>query len=313
MRSISIIAAIVSVSLASATVWAQRQDVAINDTQVFPESVTSSRDGAIIFGSTSKGTIYRAAPGATTANAWIQPATGGLQRVLGVFADDRANTLWVCSSAGAAAPGAAPSGETAVKTFDLASGAFKASYAFPGGRGTCNDIAIAQDGTAYATDTSGARILRLKRGASALDQWAADPALGSVDGIALLADGAVYANTFSTGTLVRIGVGTDGTAGPVTKLTTSRPLVRPDGMRSVGPHTLLLVEGDGHLDEVTIDGNNAEIRTLKDGFTGPTAVTIVGGDAFVLEAKLNYRSDPNLRGQDPGPFRVLPVAYPASR
>ena len=42
--------------------------------------------------------------------------------------------------------------------------------------------------------------------------------------------------------------------GPIVKLEPSRPLMGPDGMRSVGGKTMLLVEGAGRLDEVTIDG-----------------------------------------------------------
>src|SRR5262245_24506993 len=175
-RAVPVIAVL---GLLSCAIEAQRHEIVVNDTQVFPESVTSTREGAVIFGSTTKGIIYRAATGAASAIPWIQPASGGLQRVLGVFADDRTRVLWVCSSAAPAAPGGAQSGETAVKSFDLQTGAFKTSYAFPGGTGTCNDIATASDGTMYATDTSGARVLRLKPGATALDQWAADRQLAS--------------------------------------------------------------------------------------------------------------------------------------
>jgi hypothetical protein len=82
-------------------------------------------------------------------------------------------------------------------------------------------------------------------------------------------------------------------------------------MRSVGSKTMLLVEGAGRLDEVTINGDKAEIKVLKEGLTGPTAVTLVGGMAYVAEAKLNYRNDPKLG--DPGPFRAVAVAYRAPK
>ena len=112
---------------------------------------------------------------------------------------------------------------------------------------------------------------------------------------------------------MRIPVKADGSAGAVTKLDTSRPLQTPDGMRSVGSKTMLLVEGAGRLDEVTINGDKAEIKVLKEGLTGPTAVTLVGGMAYVAEAKLNYRNDPKLRDQDPGPFRAVGVPYRAPK
>jgi hypothetical protein len=98
------------------------------------------------------------------------------------------------------------------------------------------------------------------------------------------------------------------------KLETSRPLSRPDGMRSVGPNTILLAEGEGRVDEVTVNGEKAEIKTLRDGFKDqPTAVTLVGNTVFVSEAKLNYLNDEKLREQDPGPFRATAVPYQASK
>jgi sugar lactone lactonase YvrE len=173
---------------------------------------------------------------------------------------------------------------------------------------------VAKDGTVYATDTTGARVLRLKRGASALDVWADDTMLlATADGIAVLADGSIYVNSVGQGTLLRIPVKADGSAGPITKLATSRPLQTPDGMRSVGRMTMLLVEGAGRLDEVTISGDKAEIKVLKEGLTGPTAVTLVGGMAYVSEARLNFRNDPKLRDQDPGPFRAVGVPYKAPK
>ena len=78
-------------------------------------------------------------------------------------------------------------------------------------------------------------------------------------------------------------------------------------MRSVGSRTMLLVEGAGRLDEVTINGNRAEIKVLKDGLAGPTAVTLVGNMAYVSEARLNLRTS----SEDPGPFRAVGVPYTA--
>ncbi len=154
--------------------------------------------------------------------------------------------------------GAPVVGETALKAFSLKDASFKASYAFPGG-GLCNDIAVAKDGTVYATDTSGARVFGSGKGATAFDVWASDASLlGAADGIALLGDGSVYVNSVGQGTLLRIPIKSDGSAGTIVKLETSRPLTSPDGMRSVGNMTLLLVEGAGRLDEVTINGDRAE-------------------------------------------------------
>ena len=136
--------------------------------------------------------------------------------------------------------------------------------------------------------------------------------LATADGVALLADGSV-SELCRTGDAVRIPVKADGGAEPIAELETSQPLTSPDGMRSVGSKTMLLVEGAGRLDEVTISGDKATIKVLKDGLTGPTAVTLAGGTAYVSEARLNFRNDPKLRDQDPGPFRAVGVPYKAPK
>jgi sugar lactone lactonase YvrE len=290
---------------------ADRSQIVVNDTREFPESITSTKAGAVFFGSITKGIIYRAVPGSSTAEPWIKPGNGNLKNVLGVFADERANILWVCSLVRGAPE--APQ-DTSLKAFALGSGAFKASYSFPSGKGVCNDIAVAKDGTVYATETGEGKILRLKPGAKDLEVWASDPLLASADGIALLADGSVYVNGFRTGFLVKVPVRPDGSSGQPMKVETSRPLVRPDGMRSVGPNTMLMAEGEGRVDEVTINGEKAEIKVLKGDFQdGPTAVALVRGAVFVLEAKLNYLNDEKLNGQDPGPFRATAVPYQPSK
>ena len=301
----------VVVGLACAAQAADRTEITFADGRIFPESLTSTKNGAVYFGSLGQDSVYRAAPKSSKAETWIAPKTAGLQTVLGVLADEPAGTLWVCTSATGGRGGAPVVGETALKAFGLSNAVLKGSYAFPG-NGVCNDIAVAKDGTLYATDTTGARVLRLKKGAAALDIWAADPMLlGTADGVALLADGSVYVNSVGQGTLLRIPVKADGSAGAIVKLETSRPLTTPDGMRSVGSKTMLLVEGAGRLDEVTINGDKADVKVLKEGLTGPTAVTLVGGMAYVAEAKLNYRNDPKLG--DPGPFRAVGIPYKAPK
>ena len=130
------------------------------------------------FGSTAKGTIYRAAPGASQAEPWIQASTAGLTNVLGVLADDKTSTLWVCQNNTGGRGGAPVVGQTALRSFDLKSGAAKGTYPFPTNGGVCNDMAVASDGTVYATESFGNRIHRLRPGATALDVWITDPQLG---------------------------------------------------------------------------------------------------------------------------------------
>jgi glucose/arabinose dehydrogenase len=261
-----------------------RSEITINDTGVQSENLTSTKDGTVYFGSMAKGTIYRAMPGASQAEPWIQGSTAGLHRVLGVLAHEASNTLWVCNNnTGGGRDGSPVVGQTGLRSFDLKSGASKGDYPFPTNGNTCNDIAVASNGTVYATESFSNRIYRLRPGATAVDLWIEDAKeLAVPDGIAILADGAVYVNLFFTGRLVRIPVNADGSAGTIVPIETSLPLSRPDGLRSVGPSTLIQAEGGGRVAELTVKGNRAEVRVLQEGFKGTTGVTVVGNTAFVL-------------------------------
>jgi sugar lactone lactonase YvrE len=292
---------------------ADRTEITFADARVFPESLTAIGDGTIFFSSVSKNSVYRAAPNSASADVWITLGAPGDQGVTGILADEAARTLWVCTNAtdGSGRGGfpvrSAPAGETALRAFSLSDKTVRGVYRLPGDS-VCNDIAIARDGTVYVSDTVGRRVLRLKKGAFALDVWTSDPALNSPDGIAVLADG-VYVGCVRTGELVRVVVNGDGSAGTVTKIETSQKLQSPDGMREVGDRTLLLTETVGRLDEVTMREARAEVRVLKDGLEEPTAVTLVNGVAYVTEAKLRYWIDPKLRDQNPGVFRAVAVPY----
>src|SRR5689334_10896902 len=123
--------------LVCARAAADRQEVTFADPRIFPESLTSTKDGTLFFGSLGQDSVYRAASSAPKAEVWIKPKSNGLSTVLGVFADEKAGTLWVCSSATGGRNGAPVVGETALKAFNLKSAAFKASYPFPN-NGLCN-------------------------------------------------------------------------------------------------------------------------------------------------------------------------------
>lgn len=281
--------ALTSVSLAACTQAVaargqagRRTEVTPSDTSAHSENITSSRDGTVYFGSMASGTIYRAAPGAARAEPWILASAAGLTNVLGVLADDRSNTLWVCQNATGGRGGAPVVGRTALRSFDLTSGAARGTYPFPANGGFCNDVAVAADGAVYASESYRGRVHRLRPGAATLEVWASDSTIDVIDGLAFLADGALYVNTFNTGRLFRIAVNADGSAGAVVPIETSLPLVRPDGLRAVGPRTLIQAEQQARLAELTIEGNRAEVRVVRDGLPRASGVTLVGNFALVL-------------------------------
>jgi sugar lactone lactonase YvrE len=294
---------------------ATRPDILIDDTNVYPESMSAAPDGTLYVGS-MKGIVFRATPGASKAEAWIKPSpANGILSILGVLADKSSHTLWICS---APTPLRNPpvTGTSALMAFDLKTGAQKGVYPFPAPASVCNDITIDQDGTAYASDTPNGRVFSLARGAKSLTLFAEDPALKFIDGLVFAGDGTLYANIVTKGLLVRIERRADGSAGAIIPLTTTEPLGAPDGFRLISGRRFLLAEGNaGRIDEVTIEGDTATVRVLRDGLMSPPAVTLIGNTAYALEGKIGYLIDPKLKGQDPGPFKIhaVPLAPKASR
>ena len=271
--------------------------ITIADTGVFPESLSSDAAGNVYVGSSAKGGVYKAPAAAVQASIFIPAGTSGMQHVYGVLADDKSRTLWVCSTDDAAHK------DTALMAFALPDGKFKASYLFPDG-GMCNDIAVAPDGGVLVSDTRGGSLLRLAPGGQTLSLYAADPQLAVVDGLVFTRDGRLYVNTYSSSLLLRVDVA--GGKAMVTPIATSQPLKNPDGMRLAPNGDILMVEGQGHLDRVTVHGDRATITVLNQGLHVPVAVTVVGNTAWELESKFDYRREP-LKDQDPGVFAAYAV------
>jgi sugar lactone lactonase YvrE len=289
LSSIGLIAGSVAAALAQAAAPAE---IAIPGQRVFPESMTSSSDGSLYIGSIGLKQIFRVKPGAATAEVWIQPGTDGLANVFGVFADDKSNTLWACTSA-LGPPGTPPSMPSTLYAFDLKTGATKGHYPLPTAGGFCNDIAIGSDGTAYVTDTNNMEVASLKKGGTQLVLWAGNggfgPKGGVLDGISVLGK-RVIVNALATSKLFSVPIKSDGTADTITEVQLSRPIDHPDGMRSFGKDSVLVVEGGsgGRLSRVVLKGNTGTASTLKEGYPdGPVAVTVVGTTAYVLEGQLS--------------------------
>ena len=284
------------------------ETITLPGTRVFPESITSTSDGTLIVGSLGHGNVMRIAPGQTTAEEWIKPGTAGLNNVLGVYADEKNKVLWVCSS------NLDGKGEPAsLVSFDLASGAPKGAYPLPGKGPFCNDIAVGADGVAYVSDTNLASVLMLKPGATALEVAAHDPLLAGADGLAFGDNTTLYVNSVTVNKLLRVDLGPDGTAKKISELKLSRPLQSPDGMRTIGPHRLLLAENIGKMSIVTFEGpdmQNAAIKTVKSRLKSTPGVTFARGLAWIVEGKLNYRNDADLKDKDPGTFNMYAFPLP---
>ena len=52
---------------------ADRQEITFADGRIFPESLTSTKDGTLFFGSLGQDSVYRAASSSSKAEVWIKP------------------------------------------------------------------------------------------------------------------------------------------------------------------------------------------------------------------------------------------------
>jgi len=206
----------------------------------YPESVAIGPDGAFYVGSWRQGAVARLKPGtAPKVEVLVKPGANGLANGQGVLVDAKRRALWICS--GNIGFTTVPSTPSALKRYDLATGAPRASYAMPDG-GYCNDLAQDARGNLYVTDSYHPRVLKLAPGAASLAVWKEDPALAGpgpykgLNGIAIDGGRDVYVSLVAAASYVlRIGLGADGAAGEVTRVEAPRELKNVDAIRAWKP------------------------------------------------------------------------------
>ena len=76
-------------------------DITLDVTMAFPESLTSTRQWHGLYRQHEPGRgLSCAMPGESTAKPFITKEAGNFGRVLGVLADARSDTLWLCDNNG---------------------------------------------------------------------------------------------------------------------------------------------------------------------------------------------------------------------
>jgi streptogramin lyase len=284
--------------------------ITLPDKNVFPESMTATPDNVVIVGSMLQPYIYRAMPGQTVAERWIDLTSVG-STSWGVLADVKSNTLWTCTVAHPLTDTMTPpikERHSALRAFDLKSGAAKASYPLLGDTNACNDITVAPDGTVYVSDLANGQIQRLKKGAAALDVWSKTPESANIDGITFLGP-VLYFSNVQTGHIYRLPIGADGAAGAPVDIALPQPLGGPDGVRAWNGKLYVAENRTNQVSELTITGDSAMVKVLKGGFQTATGVAPTRDTVWVEESKQNYWRAP-LLGSDPNPFIIQPVAMP---
>src|ERR1700689_841393 len=254
----------------------------IGDAKSQPESLTVAPGGVVIVGSASSPFVYRVRPGSTTAEKFIdvsgEPAGTFF---FGMLAGGASNTLWTCQLTPVA--DATPARKhTAVRGFDLTTGAAKLRWNLPGDDSTCNDFAMGPDKALYITDTANGRIYRLPTGASTAELFVEHRVLMGVDGITFL-DGTLYVNNVIFNKLYRIPVDAAGKAGTPVDIWMDQPIKGPDGMRAANGKLIVAENGSGKISALTVNGDKASVTLIKDGLNTPTGVEPVGDTIWIAE------------------------------
>ncbi|WP_240651258.1 MULTISPECIES: hypothetical protein [unclassified Variovorax] len=294
----------------------------------YPESVAIGPDGAFYVGSWRQGAVARLKPGvAPKAEVLVKPGSNGLANGQGVLVDAKHRALWVCS--GSSGFTTVPQTPSALKRYDLATGAPRASYAMPDG-GYCNDLAQDASGNLYVTDSYNPRVLKLAPGAASLTVWKEDPMLAGsgpykgLNGIAIDDGRDVYVSLVAAAPCVlRIGLGTDGSAGEVTRVEAPRVLKNVDAIRAWKPGQLVLFESNafgegpygGQITAARVDGAKLGLQTVVAGLNDPSSGAVWGDRVYFIESKyslLTKRRDGDGPVPTGVPFDIQSRALPVS-
>jgi hypothetical protein len=237
-----------------------------------PESITIAPNGDPILGSAGSSKIYRAKKGSEKAEVFIDVSADGAGTFLGVLADASTSTLWACQIY-TTPPGSPP--RSALRSFDLKTGAAKFRWELTGEKNLCNDFVVGPDKALYVSDTVGAKIWRLKPGATVPEMFSDDRTLYGIDGITFIGD-SLYENNVIFNKLYRVPMDASGNAGRPVDIWMDKPVKGPDGMRAANGKLFLAENGAGKIDMVTVSGDTAHITVLQEGLATPTAIEPAG-------------------------------------
>jgi hypothetical protein len=276
-----VIVAFIAVTICFAQA-ASAAEILIGDAKSQPESLTVAPDGAVIVGSASSPFVYKVRPGSSTAEKFIDASDEPAGTFFfGMLADAASNTLWTCQLT--PVPGATPARKhTALRGFDLTTGAVKMRWNLPGDDSTCNDFAIGPDKALYITDTANGRIFRLAPGAQSAELFLEHRTLMGVDGITFL-DGTLYVNNVIFNKLYRIPVDAAGKPGTPVDIWMDQPVRGPDGMRAANGKLYVAENGSGTIAAMTVNGDKASVTVLKDGLKTPTGIEPAGDTLWFTE------------------------------
>jgi hypothetical protein len=107
-------------------------------------------------------------------------------------------------------------------------------------------------------------------------------------------DGSVWVSNSSQGTLLRIPMLPDGTAGPTVVAATGLASIDDFSFTGHGDTLLAAQPGLNQVDLITPGGASQAVLTAADGLSGPSSVAVSGRTVYVTSAAYATGVDPNL-------------------
>jgi sugar lactone lactonase YvrE len=236
--------------------------------------------------------IVRRNPDGTVVD-FVAEGRDGLEAVLALRADPKRRLLWACSAALPEMSGyeKAMDGSSSLFAFDLATGKLVRRVALPKeGKRALNDLAIAENGDVYATDSLGGGLFRLKPGADALETVVPPSALRSPQGVGFVPgarEKRVFVAEYGT------GIWTVDLASGAKSLVESPgdvPLQGVDGLVAYGGEILVTQNGIRpiRVARLTLDASSARVvraEILEKNsplLDEPTLGVVVGDDFYYI-------------------------------
>jgi len=155
-------------------------------------------------------------------------------------------------------------------------------------------------GYLYVADSLLSVVWRVSIADGSVVAWAAGPQLSPGGGLGAnglkLHDGAVWVSNTQAGTLLRIPMQANGSAGPIQTVASGLPGI--DDFAFTGPGTrasiLAAINRFSTVVLIRLDGSQQTVLTAADGLSNPSAIAIRGGTVYVLSAAYLTRTDPNI-------------------
>ncbi|MFF9086385.1 SMP-30/gluconolactonase/LRE family protein [Streptomyces sp. NPDC014991] len=158
-------------------------------------------------------------------------------------------------------------------------------------------------GVLYAADSVHGTVWSVPQTGGTATDWATDtaltplpapPASGFGANGVKVQRGAVWVSNTDRGTLLRVPVGPDGSAGPVETRATGLDGIDDFAFPGQGRSVLAALNAGSRVVLVRPDGTVTTVLTAQDGLSNPTAVAVRGRTVYVPSAAYVTRRDPNL-------------------